>query len=553
MYKKQIIVLLLIIFFTLHGNAQPSLPDSLQKAIDTAKTKTSLAYAYREAGQFYYSFYNMEGYNKAAILFEKGRAAASQTGDSLLIAIAYLSLAQVYDAIGEDKLPKALEYYSIHQQAAIKENDTAVIIRTFINIASVQSRLGEKEAAKNSLNKLTLLAEKYNQIKILNKSYVFAAYISSQLNDVNLCRGYFNKINTSNDTITNGSLAYRKFYFLTKFYLLGKENKFNDAIAAGEDALKEVNNISDSTHIYGLIGTYASNAGNYKKAYYYREGEMILYSRMISAKSFSDASNTLLQSELRLKEENAKLFLQKEQTQKRLNRWLIAGLLVISAGLFYIFYLATQRRNKNTALSKQVEENKLLLQEVHHRVKNNLQIVSSFMLLQQMKKNVDSDELIKQLQSKIQALALIHQQLHQQNSFATIELQPYFEQLVTDTLAIHTDVNTQVKYSINAYNTSLNLDTLTPLALITTELLLNSIKYVAANQACTITIKAVQNNDNILFTYADNGPGLPTEIDFETATSTGLRLVKRLAKQIKATATIDKNSVGLSFLLEIPC
>jgi two-component system, sensor histidine kinase PdtaS len=553
MYKKQIIVLCFTVCLSLHGMAQQPLPDSLQKAIDTAKTKKDLANACWEAGHFYYGFYNMDGYNKAAALYEKGRQAAVETGDSFLIAIAYLPLAQVYDAIGEDKLPKALEYYTIHQLAAIKENDTAVIIRTYMNIASVQGRLGQQEATKISLKKLTLLAEKYNQIKNLNKSYVFAAYTSSLLNDINLCRNYFNKINTQNDTITNGSLAYRKFYFLTQFYLLGKENKYDEAIAAGEDALKEVNNISDSSQIYNLLGTDAVNTGNYKKAAFYREGEMFLYRRMVNAKSFGDASNTLLQSELKLKEENATLLAQKAQTQKRQNTRLIAGLLIISAGLLYIFYLATQRRKQNTALTKQVAENKLLLQELHHRVKNNLQIVSSFMLLQQMKKNVDSDELIKQLQSKIQALALIHQQLHQQNNFATIELQPYFEQLVAETLATHTGANTEVKYSVTAGGTILNLDTLTALALITTELLLNSVKYVAAKQPCEITVTAEKKNDKILFTYADNGQGLPPELDFANVTSTGLRLVKRLAKQIKAAVTINNTAAGLSYLLEIPC
>jgi tetratricopeptide (TPR) repeat protein len=342
---KRYFILLCFCLLQLFAAAQQPLLDSLQKAIDSAKTKKALADACVDAGRFYYDFYNMDGYNKAAALFEKARAAASETGDSLLIAIAYLSLAQVYDAIGEDKLPKALEYYTLHQRAAIIENDTPVIVRTYMNIVSVQSRLGEQEAAKITLKKLTSLAEKYNRIKTLNKGYVFAAYISSQLNDINLCRNYFSKINTQNDTITNGSLAYRKFYFLIKFYLLGKENKFDEAIAAGEDALKEVNNISDSSHIYGLLATYSNNTGNYKKAYYYREGEMVLYRRMVNAKSFGDASNTLLQSELKLKEENATLLAQKAQTQRRLNNWLIAGLLVISAGLLYIFYLATQRIN----------------------------------------------------------------------------------------------------------------------------------------------------------------------------------------------------------------
>jgi two-component sensor histidine kinase len=552
MFKKQIIVLLLTVFFSLHGMAQQPLPDSLQKAIDTTKSKAGLVKAYREAGEFYYGWYNTEGYNKAAGLFEKARVIANETGDSILIGRAYLSLAQVYDAFGEDKLPKALEYYTIHHYTAIVENDTPIIMRTYINMASVQGRMSMVDACKKSLEQLTLLAQKYNRIKNLNRSYAFAAYLSSQLNDLGLCHKYFNNINTAKDTITNGSLPYRKFYFLTQFYLLGKENKFNEALAAGEAALKEVNNISDSSQIYNLLGTYARNTGNYKKAAFYREGEMFLYRRMVNAKSFGDASNTLLQSELKLKEENAQLLAQKHQTQRRLNGWLITGLLVIGGGLLYIFYLATQRRKQNAALTKQVAENKLLLQEVHHRVKNNLQLISSFTVLQEMKKETGKAEMIKDLKSKIQALALLHQKLHQQNSYSKLELQTYFEQLVSATLSIHADTHGEIKYNIDMGSAFLDLDTLTQLALITNELMVNSIKYVATKQPCQIDIKAKVENAKLIFTYADNGTGLPANINFDTATTTGLRMIKKLAEQIKATVVMNSGSNCLSYVFEIP-
>jgi two-component sensor histidine kinase len=279
---------------------------------------------------------------------------------------------------------------------------------------------------------------------------------------------------------------------------------------------------------------------------------MVLYRRMVNAKSFGDASNTLLQSELKLKEENATLLAQKAQTQRRLNNWLIAGLLVISAGLLYIFYLATQRRKQNAALTKQVAENKLLLQEVHHRVKNNLQLISSFTTLQEIKKETGKAEMIKDLKSKIQALALLHQKLHQQNSYDKLELQPYFEQLVSATLSIHADTHCEIKYNIDMGNSFLDLDTLTQLALITNELMVNSIKYVAVNQPCQIDIKAKVENAKLIFTYADNGPGLPTGINFNTATTTGLRMIKKLAEQIKATAVMNSSSNCLSYVFEMP-
>jgi two-component system, sensor histidine kinase PdtaS len=200
----------------------------------------------------------------------------------------------------------------------------------------------------------------------------------------------------------------------------------------------------------------------------------------------------------------------------------------------------------------QVAENNLLLKEVHHRVKNNLQIISSFILLQQLKKNINPDELVKQLQSKIQTLALIHQKLHKQSSYHKVILQTYFEQLFKETVFTFATNEEDINYTIATRNCSINLDTLTPLALIINELLLNSIKYVAAKQPCIISIQAIENNNTIFLEYADNGTGLFDGQYFDTKTSTGLRLVKALAKQIKSILTTKEENGMQIFSFEIP-
>jgi two-component system, sensor histidine kinase PdtaS len=550
--KKHFLVMLCLCILQLFAAAQQALPDSLQKRIDTATTPQSKLEAYVEAGDFYYQFYNAPGFSKAADMYELAREVADKTKDSILIGMAYSSLGQVYDAVGDDKLPKALEYYSIFERTSYLMKDTPVILRSHINVAHTLMRLKQTEACKQKLALLTSLSKKYNRLKNINKSHVFAAFVAYQLNDFELCKKYFSVVDAVRDTIVNGSLGYKNMYQLTKLYLLDKENRFEEALLAGEEALASSSNKSDSMNIYSKLGDYALKARQFEKAYQYKKKELDLYGDITRETGLSSTDNSLLKSEIKLKEENAALLQSKQHTQQRINNWLTIGLVIMSLALAGIFWFAFNRRKQNKKLEAQVSENKLLLQEVHHRVKNNLQILSSFMLLQQMKKNVDSEELIKQLQSKIQALALIHQKLHQQNSYSAVELQSYFEQLVVDTLAIHSNGNVAIKYAVNADDTFLNLDTLTPLALITTELLLNTIKYVAVKQPCQITITAQKKQDTLIFTYADDGKGLPDLIQFDTVSSTGLRLVKRLAKQIKAGVTVSNNATGLSFLFEIP-
>jgi two-component sensor histidine kinase len=538
--------------FAFETFAQKPIPDSLLLAIKEAKTPKEKMDAYIDAGDFYYQFYNALGYSKATDLYEQARAVAEVTKDSTLIGIAYHSLGQVYDAVGEDKLPKALEYYTIFYQTTKKTTDTPRILRSIINIAATQQRLKQVSNTQRSLAELTALAKKYNQQKNINRANVFAAYTCCMQENYPLCKKYFSGIDITNDTIKNTSLAYAKMYYLAKLYLLGKENNFAEGLQSGEDALKASSNISDSMEIYYTMSEFAKKAGDYEKAYIFKNVELELYGQINRDQGMAAVNNSLLKSELALKEDNAKLLQQKQAVQTKLNKWLAVGLILMGIALLGIIRLAITRRQQNKKLAEQVAENNLLLKEVHHRVKNNLQIISSFILLQQLKKNINPDELVKQLQSKIQTLALIHQKLHKQSSYDKVILQTYFEQLFKETVFTFATKEEDIDYRIDTGNSSLNLDTLTPLALIINELLLNSIKYVAAKQACAITIKTKENNNTMFLEYTDNGTGLFDGQHFDTKTSTGLRLVKALTKQIKSTL-ITKAENGMQiFSFEIP-
>jgi two-component system, sensor histidine kinase PdtaS len=535
--KYFILILIAFALSVFYLKAQKPITPDLLLAIEKAKTPKEKISANIDAGDFYYQYYNALGYSKAANYYEVAREVANETKDSLLIGIAYHSLAQVYDAVGDDKLPKALEYYKIFNATTKKGVDTPRILRSIINIIATQQRLNMTNESIQLLQELTSLAKKYNQQKFINRANVFAAYICSIQKNYTLSKKYFSQINTVNDTIKNSALAYEKMYYLAKVYLLGNEKKYIEGIAAGEEGLKASTNQSDSMEIYYNLSDFAQKAGEYKKAFEYKDAELDLYSEINRDQGMAAVNNSLLKSELALKENNANLLQQKQAVQTQLNKWLIAGLILMGVAFLGIIWLVTVKRKQNIILAEQVAQNNLLLKEVHHRVKNNLQIISSFILLQQLKKNINPEELIKQLQSKIQTLALIHQKLHIQNNYDKVILQSYFEQLCKETVFTFATKEDNVICNINTNSCALDLDTLTPLALIVNELMLNSIKYVSEKQVCILDITAISKNNFLHFEYSDNGTGLPVGKDFETTKTTGLRLVKALAKQIKATVT----------------
>jgi two-component system sensor kinase len=202
----------------------------------------------------------------------------------------------------------------------------------------------------------------------------------------------------------------------------------------------------------------------------------------------------------------------------------------------------------------QVEENKLLMNEVHHRVKNNLQIISSFMLLQQAKNsNTENGELLKQLQSKIGALALVHQMLQNQQVHEKVIIKNYFEQLTTQVVATQTNNGNSLQCVVDMDETVLSLDSITSLAFIAIELLLNTIKYVVPYQPATEAVLTARADKNkLLFTYSDSGPGLPPEIDIHKPTTTGLRLIKRLAAQLGSQLETYRDAEKFVYKIEIP-
>jgi two-component system sensor kinase len=268
----------------------------------------------------------------------------------------------------------------------------------------------------------------------------------------------------------------------------------------------------------------------------------------------SEASNTLLQSELKLKEENEKLLQQKQSSQQTLNKFLIIGILLLAALFALLLWQAIVRHKQNKILSTQVEENKLLLNEVHHRVKNNLQIISSFMLLQQAKNgNTENDELLKQLQSKIGALALVHQMLQNQQVHEKVMIKNYFEQLTTQIIATHTNNDNGLQCRVEMDETVLSLDSITSLAFIAIELLLNTIKYVVPYHSITeVLLKARSDKNKLLFTYSDSGSGLPPGIDTNKPTTTGLRLIKRLAVQLGSELETYREAGKFIYKIKIP-
>lgn len=201
-----------------------------------------------------------------------------------------------------------------------------------------------------------------------------------------------------------------------------------------------------------------------------------------------------------------------------------------------------------------LKEKEVLLQEIHHRVKNNLQIIYSLLRLQRRKlQDQKISEVLLDSQNRIKSIALIHEKLYRSTNWSEINLNQYISSLVTGLVSAYQVSSEQITLQVQVADVILDIDTAIPCGLIINELVSNSLKYAFPNQKMgqiTISVAWTETTD-IALTISDNGVGIPEQFDLATAPSLGLKLVKDLVGQLEGTLEIDRHQ-GTTFRIFFP-
>ncbi len=208
----------------------------------------------------------------------------------------------------------------------------------------------------------------------------------------------------------------------------------------------------------------------------------------------------------------------------------------------------------NEHLRESLREKDVLLKEIHHRVKNNLQIVSSILSLQS---NYIHDEKFLQIfqesQSRIKSIALIHELLYEKGHLAQIDFGAYLHDLVNNIFRTLGGDPGNIAYTVEADSALMELSSAIHCGLIVNELVTNAIKYAfpkGQRGEVRVELKNQDNNECIL-SVSDNGMGLPAHLDLKTAKTMGLQLVDTLVSQIGAAVKVERNN-GTKFTLRFP-
>ncbi|MEE9439261.1 MAG: sensor histidine kinase [Saprospiraceae bacterium] len=262
-----------------------------------------------------------------------------------------------------------------------------------------------------------------------------------------------------------------------------------------------------------------------------------------------DLSTILSLNETRRIEEvkNLEISLEKQKTQKYMLLSIAVGLLSLFLG--WAYWLQSTQKNKLKSLSKKLQsqdkEKQVLLKELHHRVKNNFQVISGlFDIGSNSNDNPELDKFILDAKNRIRSMAMIHSKLYQNNS-SEISLHTYINELLEDLKQSYA-LNRVSSYIVIDSRFLLDMDTVLVVGLIVNELIVNSFKhgFISTGRA-TITVLLEEGTDEHIITVKDNGNGLNISFSEAKKSSSGLNLASLLSKQVHGNLTyqFDKGSV----------
>ncbi len=205
-------------------------------------------------------------------------------------------------------------------------------------------------------------------------------------------------------------------------------------------------------------------------------------------------------------------------------------------------------------IQERIEEKETLLKEVHHRVKNNLQTVSSLLSLQS--RAIDDSKIssiIKSSQNRVVSMAMVHEMLYKRDDYLSkIELEPYVRELCDYLVRSVKGSNRNVKVALDISDYKLSIDTVIPLGLIINETITNALKYgITEGNDGEIHVSVQKMEDNRYKMYlGDNGVGYSEEINPKTSNSLGLKLIYNLARQLRGSISRDYSKKGTHYCIE---
>ena len=222
--------------------------------------------------------------------------------------------------------------------------------------------------------------------------------------------------------------------------------------------------------------------------------------------------------------------------------------------LSIIIWVSMRLKRDNEKILESLKEKEVLIKETHHRIKNNLQLISSLLNLQASQ--TDDEQVYSHLnesKNRIKSISLIHEKLYNSKSLSDVNLKEYITDLLEELVKTYNSGSTKIELKAEIDNLDIDSKTAINIGLIVNELCTNSLKYAFINKKSgiiSLSFKAV-NGKSAKLIYKDNGIGLPKDFNFSNAKTLGMQLLKSFIEQIDGTIKINRED-GLEYIFTLP-
>lgn len=523
--------------------------DKAEEVLEEAKGKvqtkdlpflnTQLGYVYERRGQL----------DKAADYALEGLRLGEELNDKKAIALAYSDLSNIFWK--QAKYDKGLKYgiksVVIFEERGIIDLDYDF---TLYVVANNFLKLNRYDEALKYYEHSLAIGERYGFYNNLSDVYI-------SLVDLYAYLGKYRKAESAGlNAVKYATYLDNDFMLMRSWLSIGKlqnlQGKYKYAIESLQKSLDvATTEFGDEYYLsqaYEALGKAYAGDHEYMEAYKAFSKYDGLKKEIFTAES--DQRIALLQTEFEVAQKEDTILMQqgtiRKQKSNQMLTSIITGLLLF---LLIVGVVAIRiNRKKNKLLQQQNQEKEFLIKEIHHRVKNNLEVVSSLLSLQST--HID-DKKIKdnmlQIQNRIQSMSMIHQNLYQGKNLGSIEMKNYFN-IMGDYVLQSYGTEQRIVMVYDMEELELNVDIATPIGLIVNELITNSLKYAFPNNLTgVITIKLVQKFEHLELTVTDNGVGIQKGKEL-SGTGFGTQLITLLTKQLDGKMVLhQKKGTSVSF------
>ncbi|SFB24957.1 Two-component sensor histidine kinase, contains HisKA and HATPase domains [Algoriphagus aquimarinus] len=501
---------------------------------------TNLGYVYERKGML----------GEAFVYASKTLKIGEKYGDAKAVAMAYSDMSNLFWKQG--KFDAALNYglksLEIFEERGLKDLDYDFTLHL---VGQYMVDLDRPKDALEYFQHSVQLGERYGFYNNLSDTFIALANLQSKMEN-------YSEANISGlEALRYAELLDNEFMIMRSYLALGKvSNASRDFLRASNyletSIIEATENFGDKFYlslVYEELSKAYEGSGSFQQALIATRKSDQLRRDVFTAEAEEQISLMQTQMEVAQKENTIKLQ-EADLSRKRILEVFyltLAGTLVVFLFLLYRVFL--RKKKYSTLLEKKNEEKEFLLKEIHHRVKNNLETISSLLTLQIAK--IDDPkfkQVMEETYTRVQSMGMIHLSLYKEGNLKQVEMKAFFEALgrfILDTF----DAEDRIDFSTEMSSLELDVDVAIPIGLIVNELISNSLKYAFPQQdSGQICVSLNERNGNLILKVSDNGVGI-MENSTTKGTGFGSELISLLTRQLDGEMTLVNNS-GTAFSFE---